>query len=130
VGRSPPEYGSASPWPKAINEIIYRHLLDKAQAVDDLLASFGRHLTARGVDPALVEAAMSLASSQRDAITDDLCSLAVCFATWSSARAPATPSPEFDPSRRRQGRTRTRDALRPDKLSSAVARSVGQGLAP
>jgi hypothetical protein len=70
-------YGSANPWPKAANELIYRHLLDKAQAVDDLLASFGRHLTERGVDPELLEAAMSLTSSQREAITDDLCSLAL-----------------------------------------------------
>lgn len=44
-------YGGANPWPKAVNEIIYRHLLDRAQAVDDLLASLGRHLTERGVDP-------------------------------------------------------------------------------
>jgi len=70
-------YGGANPWPKAVNEIIYRHLLDKAQAVDDLLAAFGRHLTDRGVDLELVEAAMSLTSAQREAITDDLCSLAL-----------------------------------------------------
>lgn len=70
-------YGSANPWPQAANELVYRHLLDKAQAVDDLLAAFGRHLTERGVDPELVEAAMSLTTSQRAALTDDLCSLAI-----------------------------------------------------
>lgn len=86
-------YGSATPWPKAVNEIIYRHLLDKAQAVDVLLTSFGRHLTERGVDPALVEAAMSLTLSERLAITDDLCSLALQLRDVIITQSPADPQP-------------------------------------